>query len=302
MKVRVEVPATVANLGPGFDSVGLAVDMATVVEVELTGGQIVVENRGAWADALADAPTDETNLLARAFLAAVGGEAPEGVRFVQDLQAPVGRGFGSSAAAIVAGIVAADALGLCAPDTDLLGLAVALEGHPDNVSPCLLGGITATAGETTIRIAPPTDWVSLLAVAPAAEGTMESRTRLPDTYPRREVAGQAARAALLGFALGTGDLDALFEGTEDMMHQPTRFAALPESAQMVKEWREVGVAAFLSGAGPSIAAIVSKADAEDLADRFAASAPAGWDVRACPLRTQGARALPAEARSPTGLS
>jgi homoserine kinase len=293
MKVRVEVPATVANLGPGFDSVGLAVAMTTIVDIEIAGDEIIVENTGPWASALADAPTDANNLMAKAFLDAAGDRAPKGVRFTQDLQAPVGRGFGSSAAAIVAGIVAADACGLTDPDTDLLDLAVSLEGHPDNVSPCLLGGITATAGETTLRISPPTDWTAILAIAPAVSETAESRTKLPEAYPREQMANQSARAALLGFALGTGDLDALYEGTEDLLHQPTRFAALPESAAIVSSWREVGVAAFLSGAGPSVGAIVSKADAEDLAKRFSADAPDGWTVRACPLRQEGATATSA---------
>jgi homoserine kinase len=202
MKVRVEVPATVANLGPGFDSVGLAVAMTTIVEVEIAGDEIVVENTGPWASALSDAPMDANNLMARAFLEAAGSRAPKGVRFTQDLQAPVGRGFGSSAAAIVAGIVAADACGLTDPDADLLDLAVSLEGHPDNVSPCLLGGITASAGETTIRISPPTDWTAILAIAPAvrADGqtvrpSSTARVRSGDGRSGRPVRGHRRSVA-----------------------------------------------------------------------------------------------------------
>lgn len=287
----VDVPATVANLGPGFDAVGLALDLSTRVEFHLTGDVVTVEHAGAWADSMADGPTDATNLLARAFLELAGARAPEGVRIVQHLEAPVGRGFGSSASAIIAGIVAADAFGLIANGTDLLQAAIRIEGHPDNVAPCLLGGITATAGETTIRVEPPDGWAAVLAIAPTTSLTASARARMPDTYPRSEMVAQSGRAALLGLAIGSGDLDALFEGTEDHLHQPTRLAEAPESAGLVHAWRAEGIAAFLSGAGPSVAAIVPSDDARGLAARLTGKAPEGWEVRACGLRREGARII-----------
>lgn len=287
-----EVPATVANLGPGFDAVGVAIEMSTRVEFELTGDRVIVEHVGAWASALADAPTDGRNLLARTFLEACTDGAPTGVRITQHLDAPVGRGFGSSASAIVAGLVAADALGLRDPGIDLLARAVDIEGHPDNVSPCLLGGITTTAGETTIRIEPPAGWAMIVAIAPTMSDTAHARIQLPETFTRAQTADQAARSALLGFALGCGDLDALYEGTYDLLHQPTRFAAMPESAAIVASWRARGVAAFLSGAGPSVAGIVPLEDTEELAMELAASAPDGWAVLSTGLCHTGTRLLP----------
>lgn len=288
-RFTLEVPATVANLGSGFDAIGVAIGLTTRVIVELTGDGIAVINEGPYADGLAGAPTDARNLLAKTILDVAGSDAPRNLRITQHLGAPVGRGFGSSASAIVAGLFAARALGLLDEDTELAPLAIAIEGHPDNVMPCLFGGITATGGETTIRIEPHADWRMLLAIAPAMSRTAETRTALPDTFSRGDAAAQAARAALLGIALGCGDLDALFEGTGDVIHQPTRLAAMPESAVIVGAWRARGIPAFLSGAGPSVCAIVASADADLLVAQLGSDVPAGWELRAARLRSEGAR-------------
>lgn len=287
-RIVVEVPATVANCGPGFDSVGVAIDLVTRVEVILEGDDIEVSYEGPWASALADAPTDRSNLLARAFLEASGARAPRGVRFHEVVEAPVGRGLGSSASAIVAGIIAASSLGYT--DSDHENLAVRLDGHPDNVMPCLMGGIYVAGGDTRLRFEPPSGWMLLLAISPEMSATAETRASLPDSYPRAEVVQQGSRAALLGAALASGNLAALFDATEDRLHQPARLASMPESAEILTSWRGMGLPAFLSGAGPSVAAFIEARQADEVVgglDRL----PEGWDVQAVDLRPEGARLI-----------
>lgn len=292
-RIVVEVPATVANCGPGFDAVGVAIDLVTRIEVTLEDAPgVTVSYEGPWAGALADAPTDETNLLARAFLAAAGDDAPKGVSFLERVEAPVGRGFGSSASAIVGGLMAASGLGF-GPEDDgtALARAIALEGHPDNVVPCFLGGITVSAGGSHLRFDPPPGWMLLLAVAPQVSSTSESRATLPETYPRASVAQQSGRAALLGAALAVGEARALFDATEDLLHQPARFAAMPESAAIVSAWRAQRLPAFLSGGGPSVAAFIDADDADRLVTAGERDVPEGWRVLAVDIRPEGARLI-----------
>lgn len=292
-RIVVEVPATVANCGPGFDAVGVAIDLVTRVEVTLSdepGTSVAYE--GPWASALADAPLDETNLLARSFLSAAGADAPKGVRFLERVDAPVGRGFGSSASAIVGGIMAAQGLGFGVEDDDAaLRAAIALEGHPDNVVPCMLGGITISAGGSHLRFDPPPGWMMLLAIAPQVSSTKATRTMLPDAYPRAAMAHQSGRAALLGAALALGELRALFDATEDLLHQPARLGSMPETASIVYSWRSQGLPAFLAGAGPSAAAFIDSADADRLVTAAEGMVPDGWRVLAVDLRPEGARLI-----------
>lgn len=293
-RIVVEVPATVANCGPGFDAVGVALDLVTRVEVTVTDEPgITVAYDGPWASALADAPRDATNLLARAFLSVAGDEAPAGVSFVEHVESPVGRGFGSSASAIVAGILAARGLGFGSQQEEDAALAgaIALEGHPDNVVPCFLGGITISAGGSHLRFDPPPGWMLLLAIAPHTSSTTATRATLPDTYPRAAMAHQSGRAALLGAALAVGELRALFDATEDLLHQPARFAAMPDTATIVYRWRTQGLPAFLSGGGPSVAAFIDAAEAERVVRDAEAVVPDGWRVLAVDLRPEGARLI-----------
>jgi homoserine kinase len=292
-RIVVEVPATVANCGPGFDAVGVAIDLVTRIEVTIEDEPgIQVSYQGAWAGALADAPTDETNLLARSFLDYTQVPAPKGLSFVETVEAPVGRGFGSSAAAIVGGILAADGLGLGAGNDDAaLAAAIKFEGHPDNVVPCLLGGITVSAGTSHLRFDPPPGWMMLLAVAPIGASTTEARALLPETYPRAAVAHQSGRAALLGAALAVGEMRALFDATDDMIHQPARFAAMPQSASIVAAWRARNLPAFLSGGGPSVAAFIDAQQADKLVTAAEAEVPTDWKVVAVDLRPEGARLI-----------
>jgi len=272
-RVVVRVPATVANLGPGFDCLGLALAWHNQVTVE-GAEQLEITAAGPGADRIA---RDETNLVARG-LAAVCGELPA-VRIHQMISIPFGRGFGSSAAAIVAGVVAGRALAASDhSDLDLVWIASDLEGHPDNAAPCLLGGVTVVAGRALVRLQPPPAWRVLVCVAPGRFATEAARAALPEQLSRADAVATSSRASLLSAALATGSADVLMTATEDVLHQPARFALMPDAADLVRALRAEGVAAFLSGAGPSVAAIVP-GDASNAMDVARARVPDGWEVR-----------------------
>lgn len=282
-RVVVRVPATVANLGPGFDTLGLALAWHNQVTVERADA-LEVTASGPGADRIA---RDASNLVARG-LAAVVVEAPS-VRIHQMIAIPFGRGFGSSAAAIVAGVVAGRALaGIDVPDDELVRRAAAIEGHPDNVAPCLMGGVTVAAGGALVRLEPPDDWCVLACVAPGGFGTKAARAALPESLPRAAAVAGIGRASLLIAAIATGTAGALFAATEDdAVHQPARFALMPDTAQVVRSLRERGIAAFLSGAGPSVAALVPGAG-DGARDAARAIVPEGWEVRLEQLDRTGA--------------
>jgi homoserine kinase len=269
--VRVRVPATSANLGPGFDALGLALnlhDEVTVRVVSSPGTRVHITGEGA-----GELPEDESHLVVRCALAAferLGGR-PAGLEFRCVNRIPQARGLGSSSAAIVAGILAARALvaggdegtddeglddeGL--EDEEVLRLANEIEGHPDNVAPCLLGGITIAwvgpDGARAVRLAP-AQGVHPLVLVPAERGlTEQARAALPETVPHVDAARNAGRAALLVHSL-TAAPELLWPATEDWLHQRYRAAATPATYALVTSLREAGIPAVVSGAGPSVLA------------------------------------------------
>jgi homoserine kinase len=257
--VRVRVPATSANLGPGFDALGLALGHHDTLTARVTAGGYVVQVGGEGAGEL---PGDEQHLVVRAMLAtfdALGGRPP-GLHVECVNRIPQARGMGSSSAAIVGGVQLARALVRDCPMTDEEALAVAaeLEGHPDNVAPCLLGGFTIAwteeAGARAVRLEPhpgvrPTVFV------PAERGlTAAARAALPVSVPHADAAANAGRAALLVHAL-TADPALLLPATEDRLHQRYRAAGMPATAELVAALRGAGVAAVVSGAGPTVLAL-----------------------------------------------
>jgi homoserine kinase len=266
--VLVRVPATSANLGPGYDSFGLALGLHDTVTLGVcpAGVRVAVTGEGAQA-----VRRDEDNLVVRAALAAFDrmGVTPGGLELACENRIPHGRGLGSSAAAIVAGIVAARALVVDGParldEAGVLGLATALEGHPDNVAACLLGGFTVawtdTGGVHAVRTEPAPGIAAVVFVPPTAVSTAHARGLLPDTVPHADAARNAARAALLVQAL-SGRADLLLAATEDRLHQDYRAPAMPGSAALVRVLRAEGVAAVVSGAGPAVLALVPAGDAE----------------------------------------
>jgi len=285
--VVVRVPATIANLGPGFDSIGLALAWHNEVRIERASEGLTISATGPGSETIA---RDESNLVLRA-LKLVLGEVPP-LRMHQLLAIPSGRGFGSSGAAVVAGLIAGRALGATShSDDDLLELAVRLEGHADNVAPCLLGGITVSTQRHMLRLDPPAGIKPLVCVAPGEMSTNQTRAVLAEDVPREDAVGNIGRTALLVAALIKDRADLLMDATEDLLHQPQRFGLMPESGELVRALRGKGIAAFLAGAGPSVAALVDAATASEAEPVARALAPEGWEVRLEAIDPSGARVV-----------
>lgn len=323
--VAVSVPATSANLGPGFDSMGLALDLHDEVSVHATTGAtgVVVEGEGAGR-----VPEGEDNLVVRAVrmgLDRVG--APQvGIRMHCLNRIPHGRGLGSSASAVVAGLALARALVgdpevLTAADMLLLGTDV--EGHPDNVAPAVLGGATVAWNEGgrpgAVRLDPPRA-VSPVAFIPGFElSTSAARAALPATVPHADGAYNASRAALLTAVLAgagaaalttTDDEDGprpggaaagtlhevLMEATRDRLHQEYRRSSMEPSLELVDWLRRAGFAAVVSGAGPTVLSL------EDVPEAVRAEATAaGWTVRRLPVAAHGVRQTRGRLAGPPGM-
>jgi homoserine kinase len=286
-RVVVRAPATIANLGPGFDCLGLALAWHNEVRVERdSSAELTVTAAGQGADQV---PRDGSNLAVRA-IAAILGE-PLGMRVHMTNAIPFGRGFGSSAAAIVGGLTAARAL---APDPDaweanvLVKVAAGMEGHADNVAPCVYGGAVVAAGGKVLPLGVPEGIAAVVCVAPSALATEAARKLLPGTVPLADAAATAGRAALLAAALVTGDDSMLFAATEDVLHQPARFELMPDSGRLVGALRREGIAAFLAGAGPSVAALAPIAELGAATVAARQLAPEGWDVREAAVDGSGA--------------
>jgi homoserine kinase len=292
--VRVRAPATSANLGPAFDAAGLALDWWDELEATPAPAD-AMQVAGEQAELL---PTGPDSLVAAAMrrLAAEAGKRLPPLHLSLVKGFPLGRGFGSSAAAVVLGLLAARELAApTLPDADLLALACELEGHPDNVAPCLHGGATVAwmeAGRPRQRAVPlHPDLVALALVAPEPMATVEARRLLPERVPFGTAAHTAGRAALLPLALA-GDAELLLPATEDLLHQPRRLARLPDAARLLEALRGRGHAAFVSGAGPSLLVLCHRhAAAGALADAGEALRAAGsdrWRLRQLELARLGA--------------
>ena len=256
--VSVRTPATSANLGPGFDALGLALALYDDLTARVTESGFTVTVTGEGAGEL---PGDETHLVVRSMLAAFDelGARPPGVAVECVNRIPQARGLGSSSAAIVGGIQLARALVVDAPmdDAGALALADRLEGHPDNVAPCLLGGFTIAwsdpAGARAVRLAT-APGVRTTVFVPQERGlTSTARAALPAAVPHADAAFNSGRSALLVHAL-TQAPELLFPATEDRLHQGYRAEAMPGTASLLAGLRSIGVAAVVSGAGPTVLA------------------------------------------------
>ncbi|MGZ4632757.1 MAG: homoserine kinase [Actinomycetes bacterium] len=302
--VAVRVPATSANLGPGFDALGLALGWYDDVSARVVAGaglDVEIEGTGA-----ADLPRDERHLVVRAMaatFAALGTDRPGlSLRCVNRI--PHGRGLGSSAAAVVAGVLLARALvsdGEQRLDDDaVLSLASRLEGHPDNAAAALLGGLTIAWSDRpadsdedapqeahavhAVRLDPAESLTAVVLVPDATLATEKARSLLPATVPHADAAHAAGRAALLIHAL-TRDPSLLLAATEDRLHQSYRGPAMPDTLAVVGRLRADGAAAVVSGAGPSVLVLGSAAaDPAALAHR----AGPGWVGHAVDLDLAGA--------------
>jgi homoserine kinase len=261
----VRAPATSANLGPGFDCAGAALDLWNELHVlPAEDGEPLVEVEGEGAEEI---PTDGTHLALRAFAL---GAPLEGHRFRFVNRIPLERGLGSSAATVAAGLVAGLIVGGDDPSADaLLQLGLPLEGHADNLAPALLGGVCliwrSDERHEARQIAIDLPLAAILVVPDARVNTKASRSRLPESLPHAEAAAAAAQAALLGAAIAAGDADLLAAAFHDRLHEPFR---APE-APLLAELRESPVSGqrgvTLSGSGPSVVVWADKEKAEEAA-------------------------------------
>lgn len=266
-RVRVRVPASTANLGPGFDALGLALALYDEVEVTLAVSGLRVEVHGEGAGQV---PTDEDHLVVRALRAACARleHRPEGLVLRCHNSIPHARGLGSSAAAAVAGVLAGYALAGREPDAAALDLAAGFDGHADNAGASLLGGLVISwrdggvreggvrDGGTfrAVRLEPHPDLAPVLFVPRQRSATAVTRGLLPAAVPHADAAFTAGRAALLVHAL-TAAPELLLAATEDRLHQPHRRSAYPATGRLVDALRAAGVPAAVSGAGPAVLAL-----------------------------------------------
>jgi homoserine kinase len=297
--VEVRVPASSANLGPGFDSIGCALGVWDTCRATVTGQTgLVVTVSGEGAGAV---PLDATHLVHRAMQVAwaeLGVEPPEGLALDCRNEVPHGRGMGSSATAIVTGIVAAQALhdlsrGLSGDDVDLAfanSLASRLEGHPDNASASVYGGVTLSwpdddgVGTTTVHLPVHPD-VEPVVFAPDAQlSTAKARSVLPLQVRLTDAAANSARTALLVHALGSAP-EHLLAATRDWLHQEARRSSYAASMDLVDALRSAGHAAVVSGAGPSVLVLARR----DRVAEVSAHAGGGWRVLAPGIPPHGAR-------------
>ena len=291
--LRVRVPATSANLGPGYDALGLALTMHDEVEAEVVGSGLVVEVEG---EGSREVPRDESHLVVRAMHAAfdLAGARPPGLRLHCRNVIPHSRGLGSSSAAIVAGVVLARALvaggELLVDDDALLGLAADLEGHPDNVAPAFHGGFVVSGREAgewyAVRAGVDPRVGAVVFVPPDGVATEVARGLLPATVPHADAAATAGRAALLVTALA-GRPEHLLAATRDWLHQEQRGPAMPATLSLVHALRDAGIPAVVSGAGPTVLAFTGPAESPGAAE-VAARCPDGWQVHRLDVEQSGA--------------
>jgi homoserine kinase len=261
--IQVSVPASAANLGPGFDALALALELRDIYVAQILDEEIFdVDVTGEGAD---EVKKDGKHLVIKAMMAGfefMGGR-PRGIALRALNSIPHGRGLGSSAAAIVGGLSLARGLVLSGntlmTDDDLIALATDMEGHPDNIAAAIFGGATISWMEDRAGVA--TGCASRFSVDPTIRAlvflphtqlsTGKARRMLPETVPHKDAAINAGRSALLVHALSIRP-ELLFAATEDHLHQEYRREAMPRSVDLVKKLRGAGVAAMISGAGPSV--------------------------------------------------
>ena len=283
--VGVRVPASSANLGPGFDALALAVDVR--MSVWTTARQerrVLVEGCGA-----EELPDGDDNLVWRAFAAYcdwAGAAVPDvSVRASSDI--PLERGLGSSSAAAVAGVTLARAwMDGGGSDDDLIGLVAVLEGHADNAAAAMLGGVVLFTGGRSLRFQPAESLRPVLCIPQTRLATSAARALLPEVVQHADAAANGGRCAVVLAGL-TGA--AAWEPTAmtDVLHEPERFAVMPATGRLVQALRSKGVGACLSGAGPSVLAIVAAGD-DDAVELVRTEAGRGWEVRAAHWDRAGA--------------
>jgi homoserine kinase len=286
--VNVRVPATTANLGPGFDCLGLALSLWNTATFTLAGDELTVMIAGEGAGSL---PHDASNLVARAarrLYEHAGAAAPRGLQIACDVGIPLASGLGSSASAVVAGLLGANALlGEPASHADIIRLAAEFEGHPDNVAAALCGGLVVVVRSDdeliTERIAMPPVTVAL-AVPELEYSTRAARAELPTYVALTDAVYNMGRATLVVEALRRGDLELLGKAMQDRLHQERRLQHVPGGQQAMAAAMAAGASAVaVSGSGPSLIAFVAELPVAAAVAAAMVSALEAAGVRARPL-------------------
>jgi homoserine kinase len=272
----VRVPASTANLGPGLDVLAAALALHLDVEVVETGSFAVVTDL--------DVPRDRDNLIVRAFERL---HPADDFEFRIDSRIPLSGGLGSSAAAIVAGLLAADHL--FELDAEVAALAVELEGHPDNVAAALEGGLVISDGARTERFEPPMGLEAVLVVPREPVRTAAARAALPESVPIADAVFNVARASMLVRGLSVGDWELIAAGLEDRLHQPYRAHLYPKSSELLDDVRKLGaLGATISGAGPTVLVWSHYEQTGGLVEALGRRTRDWADVIRAPFESQGA--------------
>mgnify|MGYP000901296219 CR=1 FL=1 len=284
-RVVVQVPASTANLGPGFDTLGMALSLFAWIDLRpaAPGEKTTVTLLG---DGLSGLPRDKSNLMyevAQAVFARAGVELPElHIAFCSDI--PLARGLGSSASAIVGALVAANALiGSPLSEDELFQMASALENHPDNVGASLLGGIVVASWDGTraeaVRLEPPAPLEALVAIPAFELSTKKARNVLPKEVTMSDAVLNVSRSSLLTAALATGRLDLLRHAMRDRLHEPYRAPLIPGMERILREACDHGaLGAVLSGAGPTLLVLAEAGADRPRLERFVAGALAAEGI------------------------
>jgi len=278
-RCRVRVPASSANLGPGFDAFAAALALHVELDVIETG-RFGVETK-------LDIARDRRNLCVRGFAKLL---RPDSFSFRIRSTIPLSGGLGSSAAAYVAGLTAA--AHLLGHECDLLADAIELEGHPDNVAAALVGGFVIVTGGEAVRFDPPAGLEAVVVVPHAAVRTSAARRVLPETVPLADAAANVAHGALLTLGLARGDFGLVARGLEDRLHQPYRAHLYPASTALLGRASELGaIGATISGSGPTVLFWTQEGATEAVVDALRAEAKGWADVICAPFEREGAAVL-----------
>lgn len=293
--IRVRVPATTANVGPGFDTLGIALTLYNEIEVEEVEKGLFIEIHGRDGDKI---DTDEKNLVYQSIIKTFDkiGHSYKGLRIKQYNNIPIARGLGSSAACIVGGVVVANKLcGGVLSQQELLDIAVEIEGHPDNVAPALLGGVVVSCydeGTTNYVRFPVNDLLKFtVAIPEVVLSTESSRGVLPQKVGFKDAVFNVGKSSLLVAALMSGELDKISYALEDRLHQPYRVQLIDSLKDLFDKAKSNGIKElFLSGAGPSVIYLNWDADKIEEEKKFCdlvRSLPEKWQVKSLEGDNQG---------------
>lgn len=295
--IHIKIPATSANMGPGFDSIGVALELYNHLWVEAIPQGLKIEVKRKQE---IEIPVDESNLIYQTmkyFYDQKGLEMP-GVHLIQEDYIPMVRGLGSSAACIVGGLIAANELaGRPCDKEELAQMAAKLEGHPDNSNPAIFGSMVVGALDEEkmmhVRLALPEDLVFAAMVPSFPVSTAKARGVLPDGYTRGEVVFNVSRGALLVASIMSGKLENLSMAMEDKLHQPYRSQLIPNMDEIFQKAKTYGaLASYLSGAGSTLMAMVKKEQSEQFQKHMSAylnTLPDHWQLTLLKADLEGAK-------------